>query len=546
MDFTEHVIDRKKTSQRKKVPDVKKQKRNNAGGIAFKMKKWDYLKRFLILGTENGTYYVDQKKLTADALKNVQKCIDSDGIKAVKMIVKISVAGRAADNDFAIYALAMAASAKSRETRRYALQEMHKVCRIGTHLFHFVSYVKGMRGFGRGLREALARWYTEKETKELSYQLLKYQGRDGWTHRDVIRLAHPVPADDRMDGLFAYATGNTSIIPHVSMYASGAHHIRLAGNASEASEFIKKYSLTREVVPTQFMNSKEVWEAMFEKMPMMAMLRNLGKMASLGMHQSFSLIEKETCRRLTDETIVKRSRLHPIAIMNALLVYRSGRGFKGSLSWTPSGKVIDALEQCFYLSFKNVKPTGKNIMLALDVSGSMTQQLNRSFMSCRVASAVLAMVTMRTEEHTDIIGFTDVGKDSYSVNSGDRMWGGCRNSVARLPLSKNANFDTVCREVSGLPFSRTDCALPMTYCEKKNLDVDAICIYTDNETYSGGIHPWQALDSLQQKLGHEVRCIVVGMTSTQFSIARPEYKNMLDVVGFDTNTPSIISDFIRD
>jgi 60 kDa SS-A/Ro ribonucleoprotein len=291
---------------------------------------------------------------------------------------------------------------------------------------------------------------------------------------------------------------------------------------------------------------------MFESMPITALVRNLGKMSQLELFGPFSEIEHEACVRLTNKYKVKKSRIHPIQVMNAYIVYKNGHSYQGSLTWEVSPKIVDALEKCFYLSFKNIEPSGKRIMLALDVSGSMTAQLNRSLMSCRVASAVLAMCTIKTEPFTEIIGFTSGGKDAVHINNVQAQssrYLGCYSragDISRLPLSANAGLREVVRSISNLPFARTDCSLPFIYCENKGIDVDAVCIYTDNETYAGYIHPWQALDSLQQKLGHEVKCIVVGMTATGFSIARPEYRNMLDVVGFDTNTPSIISDFIKE
>ena len=39
--------------------------------------------------------------------------------------------------------------------------------------------------------------------------------------------------------------------------------------------------------------------------------------------------------------------------------------------------------------------------------------------------------------------------------------------------------------------------------------------------------------------------VVVGMVSNGFSIADPSDPGMLDVVGFDTATPQLISDFAR-
>jgi hypothetical protein len=48
-----------------------------------------------------------------------------------------------------------------------------------------------MRGWGPALRKAIAHWYTAKTPIDrLGYQLVKYQQRGGWSHRDLFRLAH--------------------------------------------------------------------------------------------------------------------------------------------------------------------------------------------------------------------------------------------------------------------------------------------------------------------------------------------------------------------
>jgi hypothetical protein len=44
---------------------------------------------------------------------------------------------------------------------------------------------------------------------------------------------------------------------------------------------------------------------------------------------------------------------------------------------------------------------------------------------------------------------------------------------------------------------------------------------------------------------HDARLVVGGMVSNGFSIADPNDPGMLDVVGFDTATPQLISDFAR-
>ena len=50
----------KETPQTSAIPG-KQMVKNNAGGFVFKIDKWQRLMRFLILGAESGTYYVNQK-----------------------------------------------------------------------------------------------------------------------------------------------------------------------------------------------------------------------------------------------------------------------------------------------------------------------------------------------------------------------------------------------------------------------------------------------------------------------------------------------------
>ena len=94
-----------------------------------------------------------------------------------------------------------------------------------------------------------------------------------------------------------------------------------------------------------------------------------------------------------------------------------------------------------------------------------------------------------------------------------------------------------------MPFSSTDCALPMIQALKNREKVDAFVIYTDSETYMGTIHPQAALEEYRRTMGIDAKLIVVGMTSNCLTIADPKDLNTLNLAGFDTATPRIISDF---
>jgi 60 kDa SS-A/Ro ribonucleoprotein len=92
----------------------------------------------------------------------------------------------------------------------------------------------------------------------------------------------------------------------------------------------------------------------------------------------------------------------------------------------------------------------------------------------------------------------------------------------------------------------TDCALPMLYATAREMKVDAFIVFTDSETWAGTVQPAQALRAYREESGIAAKLIVVGMTSTRFTIADPNDAGMLDIAGFDANTPSVISDFISE
>ena len=70
--------------------------------------------------------------------------------------------------------------------------------------------------------------------------------------------------------------------------------------------------------------------------------------------------------------------------------------------------------------------------------------------------------------------------------------------------------------------------------------------YTDSETWAGNIHPAQALRQYRDAFVGDAKGVIVGKTSNGFTLADPNDRSMLDVVGFDTTVPAVIADFVRE
>ena len=504
---------------------------SSAKGSSWPLDDWQRVDRFLVFGAEDGTYYAGEREreLVIANASAAQRCLAADGLQFVSRIVDASETGRAPKNDPAIFLLAMAAKLGDEPTRRAAYAALPRVCRIGTHLMHFAHHAQGFGGWGRGMRKAVGAWFNARPATELAYQLAKYQAHDGWSNRDLLRLSHPRAASPSHDRLFAWAVKGAlpegaGEDPALALIVA-IRELQTIEDTATAADLIRKNRVPRECVPTPLLRHAEIWEALLEAMPLGAMLRNLATMTRVKLIAVGSAATKKIADELRSADRIAKARVHPLAILSALVTYRSGRG-KGDGAWIPVLDIVDALDAAFYLSFGSVMPANKRMLLALDISGSMGSGSVGGVvgMTPRIGSAAMALVTAATEPSTTILGFT--------------------TDLTRLDVA-GKRLDRVVSETGGLGFGGTDCAQPMLWAMANKIEVDTFVVYTDSETWAGNVHPAQALEQYREAHGIPSKLIVVGMTSNGFTLANPDDAGMLDVVGFDTSTPLVLSDFAR-
>lgn len=508
---------------------------NAAGGYVFPVDDWTRVHRFLTLGTDGGTYYTSAAELTVENAGVIVRAAAADPVELVRHIVAVSTAGRAPRQNPALFALAIAAACDDEDGRRAALAALPSVARTGTHLFLFAGYVEQFRGWGRALRRAVADWYLEKDIDRLAYQLVKYRRRDGWTHRDLLRLAHPVTDDPRRAAVFDVTVGRTggdTPLPALIETFSAAQRVTTAREWTALIE--RGDGLSWEMLPDEALGHAGVWEALLAQgLPQTALLRQLPRLTRLGLTQGDT--GRAIVAQLTDTERLIRARVHPISVLVAQRTYAAGHSDRGESVWDPTAQISDALDAAFYAAFGSVEPTGKRTLLALDVSGSMTSRVSGLPLTCREVSGALAMVTAAVEPDCRIVGFTAKHRGPTAWRDGSEL--------IDLDVSPRRRLDDNLRAISGLPFGPTDCALPMVWALRHRVAVDVFTIYTDCETWFGGIHPHQALREYREQTGIDARLAVVAMTATRYSIADPADPGQLDVSGFDAAVPQLLSDF---
>ncbi|XP_053405787.1 RNA-binding protein RO60-like [Mercenaria mercenaria] len=523
-----------------------KQVQNRSGAYVWEVNDMMKLQRFLFLGADNSFCY---KAIDNEPKRENAQCIDrliadGKGTDVVELIRDISLAGRAARQQPTMFALAICCRCNDPATKKKAYEALNEMCRIPTHLFMFVKYcedVSSGTGWGRAQRHAIVNWYLNKCKNPVAVVrlLTKYKNREGWTHRDVLRLAHPKPTDDALKVVLKYIMkgfieakmlvdkemGNDEKILKMLDFLEATEKAKRCTDEDEMVKMIREHGLEREHMPTQLLNSRKVWEALVMNLKMEAAIRNLGKISSMGLCGEGSFVEQAIASKLTDQQALKDARTHPFKVLLALTTYEKGRGEKGHLNWTPNKKVLDALDKAYYLSFAAVEPTGKRYLLAIDVSGSMNVPcVGSQTITCRHAAAAMMMVTARTEKNFDIVAFS--------------------HELMMMDIKKTDTLPQVLEKTEKLPFGGTDCALPMLWADEKKKKYDVFIVYTDSETWYGKVHPSRALQDYRVNMKiPDAKLIVVGMASNGFSIADPDDLGMLDIVGFDSAATQTIAKF---
>jgi 60 kDa SS-A/Ro ribonucleoprotein len=509
--------------------------RNNAGGYVFAVSDEQRFLRFLILGTEGGTYYASEATQTKLETGFVQKFVAQNGAKAVEVIVDVTTRNRAPKAAPSLVALAAVAKLGDVSARKLAWDALPKVARTGTHLLHFLEFVQLFGGWGRLTRAGVARVFETMPLEKLATWAVKYKSRDGWTQADALRLSHPKTANTARNAIFKFMVDgvlDTEITDPALRLLEGhvkALSLERAGllTDADAAALMHEFALPIEAIPTTARGA-EVYRAALETNGLTWTLRNLGNLGKHGVLKvgAWDVIEL-IVNRVTDANALLKGRIHPMDALKALLTYQGGRGVRGNGEWGVVPQVKEALETAFYTSFGTVQPTGKRFVLGIDVSGSMTWGTVAGVpnLTPNIAAAAMAMVTFRTERNAVAHGFASDFRD--------------------LTISPRDTLEVAMKKTRLASFGSTDCALPMIWAARNRVQADVFHVYTDNETWAGEVKPHVALAEYRQKMGIDARLIVVGMTASQFTIADPTDAGMLDVVGFDGSAPQVMSAFAK-
>lgn len=574
-----NVFETAPTPQSQPIPNSG-QTKNHAGGYSWEIDDWTRLDRFLLLGSAEGTYYVGAKELTKQNALVVKSCVEQDGVRALNRILEFRRENRSKKLNAVLFSYAMVLSFGSQEVKELAYTVMGEMATTASQWLEVVRYCEEYRKWSRGLRNAFGRVFRETPVRDLAYQFAKYQSNNGWKLNDLLRLTHTVAhgTEDQADraALFAYAKKGWESVgaqPHdspnlVQLWAKERAHelgraiewqnecesknytLTMSRGAmlEEICDLIRTYRLTHEMIPNGLYKHGEIWAALLPSMPVMALIRNLGRLSSATVgaysktilpqanNKQTPLLDREAVdlvlKKLSVESLTK-ARIHPMALFIAHRAYREGKTpnrehrSSAGMAWTPNQAILEALEDGFHALLKSQTPTGKVFKIGVDVSGSMhgTFVLGSPFISAIDAAAAIALSIVHAEDTKNVLTMAF----DYEAKA--------------LSMNKRSSLSSVAGDIAKLVYGRTNCALPITEAIAKKEYVDTFVVLTDSETWQGNEHPKQALDRYRKAVNPAAKLVVLAVASTGTTIADLKDSGMLNVVGFDANVISLIQEF---
>jgi 60 kDa SS-A/Ro ribonucleoprotein len=498
-----------------------------SGGYMFEAGIWRTLRRCLLIGTGNGSYYATKWELTNDFVDVLEQAI-AENPDRVAQEIAYAADGRSINNSAPIWALVLLSMGESPAAKKAFQAIFLQVVRTASHFYEWMSYTKSVRGFGKIVREAGKNWLLQGDTKALAYQLLKYQQRHGFSNRDALRLFHAKPPTEDRDLLFDWVINGWEKLPsHPPNEALNQiwWYEWLKRNPEHTQTAIVKGRLTHEMAAPVGKMDLGAWQLLFEDMPIGALLRNLGSLTEIGVLAYAKKSNKNINRVasiLNSKERLRKGRIHPIDVLKALKTYRSGGSLgKSSKTWTPVPRIVDILETALEMSFDAIEPTGKVFMHAVDISGSMSYYSVSSInLTCCEIATTMALASAKAEKNYAIRGF--------STNFID------------LNINRSDSFSSAMQKASDLNFGNTDASSAFRWMIKNNFYADVICLWTDCESWAGSQHPTQSLAAYRQKVNPDAKAIYISLVPNNISLVDPQDPHSWDIAGFDPSTPRLI------
>ncbi|KAI8429622.1 hypothetical protein MSG28_000216 [Choristoneura fumiferana] len=170
-------------------------------------------------------------------------------------------------------------------------------------------------GNGRGWCKIVSNWYTSKDPMELAKDVSRVKARHGRSHNTLLRKSHvKIPPNDKF--------GEHEESKAVFDYIQKVEDLRHCEDPVAAAAMVAQHQFTLEHVPGHLLISQDVWDSVLPHLDLHELLYNVQRVHNMGFLTSESPTTAILISLLTNNELVKKSKVTPIEVFITLNNYK--------------------------------------------------------------------------------------------------------------------------------------------------------------------------------------------------------------------------------
>ena len=478
---------------------------NEAGGLAYAQSPEAALATYAATGCLNGTWYASDETQLAQVLALAAQVEPG-------LVARTAIHARQAGHMKDMPALLLATlSVRDGELLAKAFP---KVVDNGRMLRNFVQVVRsgrvGRKSLGSLPRRLVREWLQSASDAGIVQAAIGNQP----SLADVIRMVHPKPANATREALYAWVLGRP--------YAESALPVTL-----QAYEAFKREP-TGELpdLPFQYYTSLPLtaahWKALALKSSWQTLRMNLNTFARNGVFEDAE-VTAALAAKLCDPALIQRARVFPYQLQMAA----------NAASGLPE-PIVAALHQAMELATGQVPVLAGNVVVAVDVSGSMSSPVtgfrkgSTTTVRCVDVAALMAACVLRSNPQARVMPF--------------------HTEVHKVHLRAADGVMAQARQLAAMLGGGTSISAPLARLNRERAPVDVLVIVSDNQSWCD-TRGTGATETMRQWAAIKARCpdaklvcIDLQPTATSQASAR---EDVLHVGGFSDAVFGVVAGFVQ-
>ncbi|MCB1529225.1 MAG: RNA-binding protein [Hyphomicrobiaceae bacterium] len=478
--------------------------RNRAGAPAYEMEARHKLAQLVMTGTLSPTYYANAEAQLSDVMKVAEQV-------STKFLAKTAVYARKRGHMKDMPALLLAVLSR-RDPEAFARVFPHVVDN-GRMLRTFVQIMRsgatGRKSLGSRPKAEIQGWLNAASDRALMRAAV---GRSP-SLADIVKMVHPKPASPERRAFYAWLVGkpyDVAALPEPARSFEAFKRDRTNPLPDVPFEMLTALDLTA-----------EHWAEIAGRAGWQMLRMNLN---TFDRQCAFAIdgFTQMVAARLKDPTEIAKARVMPYQLMAAY--HAAGQDVPHA--------VREALQDAMDISLSNVPAVTGNVVIAPDVSGSMTSPVTgrrmgaTSTIRCVDVAALFAAAMLRQNPSAKVLPF--------------------ERDVVNVDLNPRDTVMTNAKRLASIGGGATNCSAPLAALNKANAKVDLVVFISDNQSWvdarradrTGLMTEWTKL----KRKNRNAKLVAIDIQPYATTQA-PERDDILNVGGFSDAAFEIVANF---